>query len=347
MYEKMKIVFLLPHIKISGGVRVLLTYAHFLSRQGNKVIVAIENKRQLRRIIANFFGFKPKWFLQCSAKFLRVENFDEENLPPADAVVASHWESAIKVDTYSKKMGEKFHFIQHDERFYHGAPEGADRAYRLPLKKVVVSTWLREIIKKDYQQDANVLLNTIDKNLFYPISKIKRDFVKILLLHHDYEWKGTKEGVEIVQKLKAKYPSIKLVLFGARKEDAGYLCDEYYYNVPQNQLASLYSDCDIFLCPSWGEGFGLPSLEAMACRCAVVTYDNGGSRDFAFHEKTALVAKRKDKEDLMRQLERMIVDENLRRTMAENGYRFVQSMPTWEDQARKLEDIFKKAIQHA
>lgn len=324
---------------------MLLIYAHLLSQSGNDVVVVVESKRWLRRIAANVLQRKPSWFSDCSARILRMRRFEESRLAPCDVVVASHWQGAMLLRDYSEKMGIKFHFIQHDERLYHGAPEEIGL---LPLKKIVVSSWLQEIMKKDYHANSDLVLNTVDRNLFHPVSSKKNNSViRILLLHHNYEWKGTKEGVEIVQNLKERHKNVQLVLFGSRRENIDVPCDEYHYSVSQDKLAEIYSGCDIFLCPSWDEGFGLPSLEAMACRCAVVTYDNGGSRDFAFHEKTALVAKRKDKDDLMRQLERFVVDGNLRRTIAENGYQFVQSMPTWEEQAKKLEDIFRKAIQHA
>jgi glycosyltransferase involved in cell wall biosynthesis len=77
----------------------------------------------------------------------------------------------------------------------------------------------------------------------------------------------------------------------------------------------------------------------MACGTAVVTYDNGGSRDFAFHEKTALVAPRCDTKRLAEELTRLIEDRELRERIARGGYEFVMTMPTWEEQTAELEKI--------
>jgi glycosyltransferase involved in cell wall biosynthesis len=90
---------------------------------------------------------------------------------------------------------------------------------------------------------------------------------------------------------------------------------------------------------SWDEGFGLPSLEAMACGAAVVTYDNGGSRDFAFDGKTAFVAPRRNLEILAAKLEEAITSHEKRHTIAKAGYSFVHTMPTWEEQVTKMEQI--------
>ena len=83
----------------------------------------------------------------------------------------------------------------------------------------------------------------------------------------------------------------------------------------------------------------MPPQEAMACGVAVATYDNGGSRDFAFHERTALVAPRKDEAALEAQVERLVVDPALRKRLAAAGLDFVRRMPTWEEQADKLERL--------
>lgn len=343
----MKITFLLPHMKVSGGVRVVFMYADLLQKMGHEVVIAIPQRNILKRFIRNFLFARKSW-LSFQGKILQVKEFSNTRLPPSDVIVASGWQAADALMKAKGISGEKFYFIQHDERLYHGNAMQVENVYRSPLKKIVVSTWLKNVLKDEFQESSELLLNSVDTSLFYP-RDIQKDarVLRVLILHHNYEWKGTKEGVEVIEALKERYPHMRLILFGARKVDIDTPHDEYYYDASQNELAKLYSGCDIFLCPSWDEGFGLPSLEAMACRCAVVTYDNGGSRDFAFHEKTALVAKRKDKDDLMQQLERLVVDENLRRTITENGYQFVQNMSTWEEQAKKLEDIFIKEIQHA
>ncbi|MFH1744860.1 MAG: glycosyltransferase family 4 protein [bacterium] len=340
----MKINFFLPHLKVAGGVRVILSYADWLAKNNHQVTVVVQSKSRTRYFF-NFLNIKPSWFKNFNAKIIRIPDWSPKNIPNADISVIDSWGLVAKNYQLPKEKGAKFHFIQHDERLYHGQRNEVDKIYRLPIKKIVVSSWIKEIFKNDYKQDAELLLNSFDRSLFYP-AEIKKDAkqVRILMLHHNHKWKGTEEWAEIVGELKKKYKNIKLIMFGVRQKEISNVCDEYYYNLPQHKLAELYSSADIYLCPSWDEGSGLPSMEAMACRCALVTYNNGGSRDYAFDGQTAMVAERRNKEDLKNKLELLIKDEELRKKISTNGFNYIQNMPTWKEQAEKLENIFKEKL---
>jgi len=263
------------------------------------------------------------------------------HIPSADVIVATTWQTALALSVFPASHGRQFYLVQHDEGLYHGDREKVNRALRLPQKKVVVSTWLREIVKDSHGQDAFVLVNPVDTSLFHTVPRTaSTDTVRILLLHHTYPWKGTAEGAALIERMRERHPEVRFILFGVRsKENIPYAYDEYYYDLPQGRLASLYSNIDIYLCPSWEEGFGLPSVEAMHCGAALVTYDNGGSRDYAIDGETAFVAPHRDREALVAKLEMAITDSVSRKRIAEQGKIFVQNMPTWEEQTEQFERI--------
>jgi glycosyltransferase involved in cell wall biosynthesis len=48
----------------------------------------------------------------------------------------------------------------------------------------------------------------------------------------------------------------------------------------EEEMASLYRACDVFVSPYRGEGFSLPTLEAMACGLPVIVTDGGSTEDF-------------------------------------------------------------------
>ena len=337
----MKISFLVPHLKVAGGIRIALGYADGLAARGHEVFVVVQNSNFLRRTIANVFNRKPEWQKQLRAQVVQVASW--EQAPSADVIIADSWRIA-KVFSTLQTSARIFQLVQHDERLYHGDAESVAMTLALPLRKIVVSSWLKQIVLEQYAQESDLLLNPVDRNLFHQVPRIApEDTVRVLLLHHTYPWKGTAEGVEMVTSLKSRYPEIRLILFGSRGEEvSAYPCDEYYYNLPQEKLAQLYSNTDIYLCPSWEEGFGLPSIEAMHCGATLVTYDNGGSRDYAKDGETAFVAPHREVGALAEKLEQAVSDSVLRKKVARQGQVFVQSMPTWETQVTGLERILEQ-----
>lgn len=60
----------------------------------------------------------------------------------------------------------------------------------------------------------------------------------------------------------------------------------YYFdeNISEQEIAALYRACDLYVSPYRGEGFSLPTLEAMASGLPVVVTDGGATDDFVSDE---------------------------------------------------------------
>src|SRR5205085_9604303 len=81
---------------------------------------------------------------------------------------------------------------------------------------------------------------------------------------------------------KQQISSLRAIAFGAEPVSPKLSLPawvEYHYLPAQDQIRKLYSKCDVWLCGSRSEGFHLPPLEAMACRCPVVSTKVGGPLD--------------------------------------------------------------------
>jgi glycosyltransferase involved in cell wall biosynthesis len=337
-----KITFLCPHLRIAGGVRAILTYADRLTAEGHQVDVVVPAKGRGRAFWRSLTGAGPDWIPGFRARVVWVDRWRPSALPDGDAIIATAWQSAAAVADAPARCGRKFYFVQHYESLYHGQAESVDATYRLPLRKIVISTWLRDVMRDRFASEAEVLVTPVDPMLFHAVPvTVATSRPRVLMLHHDYAWKGTADGFETVARVKRHVPGLYLVGFGLTvpRGPAGY--DEFHADLPQDELAVLYSGCEIYLCPSWDEGLGMPPMEAMACGAALVTYDNGGCRDYALDGETALVARRRDVGDLALKLERLAADAELRARIASAGATFIRNTFDWGRAVQRMEEIVR------
>jgi glycosyltransferase involved in cell wall biosynthesis len=324
-------------------VRAILTYADRLAARGHAVSVVVPAHGRLRAAWLAARGRGPDWAPGFRPRVAWVGEWSAAALPDADVTLATAWQSAPVVAAAPARCGAKFYLVQHYESLYHGRPEAVDATYRLPLRKVVISTWLADVMREKFGAEAEVLVTPVDPALFHRVeAAVTTSRPRVLMLHHEYPWKGVADGLEAVRRAKVRVPGLHLVGFGVKPPRERLPYDEFHADPPQASLAALYSGCDIYLCPSWDEGLGMPPMEAMACGAALVTYDNGGCRDYARDGETALVARRRDVADLAARLERLASDAALRARLAAAGSALVTSAFDWERAVARLEASFAR-----
>jgi len=335
----MKITFLCPHLRIAGGVRAILSHADRLARRGHDVTLLVPARRGFTAWWRNRVRRPPEWMPGLRARVRWVPEWSAARVPAGDAVVATSWQSVEAVVGAGPSAGRKFYFIQHLESLYHGEAARVDATYRVPLRKIVISTWLADIMAERFGTPAAVIVTPVDGALFRPVPVEDDGKLRVLMLFHEYPWKGVADGLEAFDRLRARHPNAALVGFGVKPPPRNLPFAEFHANLPQGRLAWLYSRCPIYLCPSWDEGLGMPAMEAMACGAAVCTYDNGGCRDYAIDGRTAVVAPRRDVDALAWGLARLVEDAELRRRIGRSGQEFVRTQFDWERATARLESL--------
>jgi glycosyltransferase involved in cell wall biosynthesis len=151
-----------------------------------------------------------------------------------------------------------------------------------------------------------------------------------LMLFHSQWWKGSADGLQALERIRVDHPGTIMHLFGTSPRPAD-LPEAFIYHQepPQPELRALYNQAAIFVAPSVTEGWGLPATEAMVCGAALAATDNGGHREFAIPEETALLSPPNDPEKLAQNLSRLVTDHDLRHRLAKSGHAFVQQF-TWK-----------------
>lgn len=105
-----------------------------------------------------------------------------------------------------------------------------------------------------------------------------------------------------------------------------------------DELAKMYQKADLFAMTSLPyrhsvEGFGLSYLEASANGIPILAHRTGGVEDAVRDGVNGLLTEPNDPAGLVAALRRLILDENLRKTLANGGRKWVQQF-SWEKNAR-------------
>ena len=103
--------------------------------------------------------------------------------------------------------------------------------------------------------------------------------------------------------------------------------------VPESDLPGLYAGAALFVLPSFDEGFGLPVLEAMACRTPILASDGGALPEIVGN--AGIVFHLADPCGLTDSLRRYLGDPDLRRDMSEAGLERARAF-TWRRAAQHV-----------
>lgn len=112
-----------------------------------------------------------------------------------------------------------------------------------------------------------------------------------------------------------------------------------YDNIPK-----IYQSCDILTCLSHVEGFGLPCLEAMASKCAVVATKTGVWKEIINQGENGYLVDIKSPDQLAEKLEILINDDNLRNKLAQNGYDLVTTNYKIANEALDIQKVYDKLL---
>jgi glycosyltransferase involved in cell wall biosynthesis len=104
-------------------------------------------------------------------------------------------------------------------------------------------------------------------------------------------------------------------------------------------LAALYSFTEVFVYPSFSEGFGLPVLEAMACGAPVVTSNSSAMPEVA--GDAALLIDPRDVSEIAGAVERVVSDDSLRVELSRLGVERAAGF-SWRRSAEQTLEVYRQ-----
>lgn len=346
---------------LAGGDRAIAIYAERLKQRGHEVVVISRPKprpslRQQVKSLMKGQGWisvakdEPSHFdgVDVPRRVLdRWRPITDADVPDADVVVATWWETAEWVANLSATKGAKAYFIQHHEVFDYLPKERVAATWLLPMHKITISQWLVDLARTRYG-DSNVSLvpNSVDTKQFYTPPRGKQFLPTVGMLYAKAYWKGCDISLKAFFLAIQKIPNLRLVAFGAESPSPELPLPpgtSYTLCPAQNTLKDFYSKCDAWLFGSRSEGFGMPILEAMACRTPVIGAPSGAAPEL-LSDGAGMLVKPEDPSDMARAIERICnLSDAEWRAMSDAAYARATGY-TWNDATNLFEAALHTAV---
>jgi glycosyltransferase involved in cell wall biosynthesis len=358
----MRITFVLPYAGLSGGIRVLAIYAERLQKRGHDVfVVSTMGKPSLRQRLSQLLRgdiFKPQIpglshfdTIDVLHKRLRLANkVTEADVPDADVVIATWWETAEWTAPWSPAKGAKVYFIQHHEVFDYLPIDRVKATYQLPFHKIVISKWLAELMASQYgDKNTSLVRNSVDTQQFHAPQRGKQAIPTVGLLYSEIAWKGCEVSFAAIALAAQTVSNLQVIAFGENdpSETLPLPPNTTYIRCPDQQaIKDVYARCDVWLCGSLSEGFGLTVIEAMACRCPVVSTAVGGPIDLLQSGVNGYLVPIGDVERLAQGITSILaLPDSQWREMSESAYQTAVQY-SWDDATVLFEAALENAIEH-
>lgn len=180
---------------------------------------------------------------------------------------------------------------------------------------------IRFSCRREVEEKAQELLNK-DLFTFMFVGRIVRD-------------KGINELCEAFVRLSKRYSNLRLFLVGSFEDDLDPISQESRTIIENDSaihavgpkyaddLLAYYAASDCFVFPSYREGFPNTVLEAGAMGLPSIVTDINGSRDIIIEGMNGTIIPSKDIEALYKAMERMVIDDNWRISLAGNARQLI------------------------
>ncbi len=185
------------------------------------------------------------------------------------------------------------------------------REFALPGEKLVL--FVGRLV---YEKGAHVLINAIPRIL----EKVDAKFVIVGSGYMKDQLSGIVRSMGLEHK----------VMF------TGFLDEE--------KLLKLQTCADVSVVPSLFEPFGIVALEAMAAKSPVVVSDTGGLSEIVEHDSTGVKVYPNNTESLAWGITKVLLDENYRAKISQNGYQRIKERYDWGKIAKETEQIYENVL---
>ena len=322
--------------------------------------MACENKIRVY-LIPNFFGYLG--FIAGATKLgvylkLRygVDVFDASEVAGGGTAV-----TLLKFLTGKRTVieiqGEVFREFEHKENFQRRMLKKIGRYVMKKAVRVrVISRAIFDQVRNQGIPESNIRLVSlrVDLFLFHPKSDFGWNGDKLLIslgyIGRLVEGKGLEDLFEAIAILKSHNLNFDCLIFGTGpleeklKKMAGDLNIaekiEWRGFAPYTKVPEALSQIDIFVYPSWHEGFGRSIMEALAMEKAVVATNVGGIPDLINDGENGFLVEPHNPEALAQKIKELIENKKLRERFGKAGREWVSNNFEWNQGIKQFAQMF-------
>ncbi|MBM7618361.1 glycosyltransferase involved in cell wall biosynthesis [Bacillus tianshenii] len=307
--KQIHVVYILNHVGVCGGTKVILEHANGLIDLGLKVT-----------LLSHFP--KPNWFV-IKADYIQAPFQIElsKYIPICDVIIATYWEHIGSC--VESGIAPVIYFEQGDFHLFEWETIEEEKRniiysqIQLPHEILAVSSQISQLIKVNFNRDSLVVHNALNEEIFYNSIKSGSEINMLVVGREETEFKGINDLKKVYNVLLEKGFNIKFswVTQTTPQNPLG----EVYINPTQEKLGELYREATIYVCGSYYESFPLPPLEAMASGTPVVTTRNLGINEYGIDEYNCLMAEPGDINSISEKIIRILSDKDLYDNLITNG----------------------------
>ncbi|MEZ4792899.1 MAG: glycosyltransferase family 1 protein [Gelidibacter sp.] len=156
--------------------------------------------------------------------------------------------------------------------------------YDIPLETIhVTPNAVHANFKRHSFQEASNGILDLGKYILY-VARIEPRKNHLALLKAFTELQLAQKGYKLVFIGRKDIPNPELEAYNAKSKPINGDAVVWLDSIPNDELASYYQHCELFVFPSFAEGFGIPPLEAMATGCKLLCSKNTAMADFNLPE---------------------------------------------------------------
>jgi glycosyltransferase involved in cell wall biosynthesis len=220
--------------------------------------------------------------------------------------------------------------------------------YGLPLHKIVISPYLERIMRERYgDADVSLVPNAVDVNRFSTPPRGKRPRPTVGWIHAAEPLKNSDVSLQAAAILRQRFPDLHITCFGPQAPGGPLeLPDgsDFVVRPSQDRIPSLYAACDVWFVSSQTEGFGLPLVEAMACRTPVVSTPVGIAETYIRDGENGFIVPIGDPEALADAASRVLSWDDARWRVASEAARDTVASYTLDEAVERFEAALVETV---